>query len=156
MTILWQYDDHTVVIFDDHNVPLFIDIMTIWCSNLTLVCSWGWQRGERGECKPEIDQAGLAPAYFMFWIAFFVFLIFLLCILHVLYFACFNFAFFVFFFFYFVSLYFAVFPARAALRALGLLLADSAPTVGWGKTFGRVGRVPLTKTDVTRKRKVAQ
>ena len=27
--------------------------------------------------------------------------------------------------------------------------------VGWGKTFWRVGRVPLTKTDVTRKRKVA-
>ena len=42
------------------------------------------------------------------------------------------------------------------LRALGLLLADGAPTVGWGKTFWRVGRVPLTKTDVTRKRKVAQ
>ena len=44
-------------------------------------------------------------------------------------------------------------PARA-LRALGLLLADSAPTVGWGKTFWSVGRVPLTKTGVTRKRKV--
>ena len=53
------------------------------------------------------------------------------------------------------------YPARAqsararracALRALGLLLADGAPTVGWGKTFGRVGRVPLTKTGVTRKR----
>ena len=42
-----------------------------------------------------------------------------------------------------------------ALRALGLLLADGAPTVGLGKTFWRVGRVPLTKTDVTRKRKVA-
>ena len=57
------------------------------------------------------------------------------------------------------------YPARArsaraqracALRALGLLLADSAPTVGWGKTFWRVGRVPLTKTGVTWKRKVAQ
>ena len=47
------------------------------------------------------------------------------------------------------------YPARA-LRALGLLLADGAPTVGWGKTFWRVGRVPLTKTDVTRKRKIAQ
>ena len=56
------------------------------------------------------------------------------------------------------------YPARArsararracALRALGLLLADGAPTVGLGKTFWRVGRVPLTKTDVTRKRKVA-
>ena len=46
------------------------------------------------------------------------------------------------------------YPARA-LRALGLLLADGAPTVGLGKTFWRVGRVPLTKTDVTRKRKVA-
>ena len=45
--------------------------------------------------------------------------------------------------------------ATRALRALGLLLADSAPTVGLGKTFGRVGRVPLAKTDVTRKRKVA-
>ena len=42
-----------------------------------------------------------------------------------------------------------------ALRALGLLLADGAPTVGLGKTFWRVGRVPLTKTDVTRKQKVA-
>ena len=48
-----------------------------------------------------------------------------------------------------------VYPARA-LRALGLLLADGAPTVGLGKTFWRVGRVPLTKTGVTRKRKVAQ
>ena len=27
------------------------------------------------------------------------------------------------------------------MRALGLLLADGAPTVGWGKTFRRVGRV---------------
>ena len=45
-----------------------------------------------------------------------------------------------------------VYPARA----LGLLLADGAPTVGWGKTFWCVGRVPLTKTGVTRKRKVAQ
>ena len=43
-----------------------------------------------------------------------------------------------------------------ALRALGLLLADGAPTVGWGKTFWRVGRVPLTKTGVTRKLKIAQ
>ena len=57
------------------------------------------------------------------------------------------------------------YPARArsararrarALRALGLLLADGALTVGWGKTFWGVGRVPLTKTGVTRKRKVAQ
>ena len=47
-------------------------------------------------------------------------------------------------------------PEGPALRALGLLLADGAPTVGWGKTFWRVGRVPLTKTDVTRKRKIAQ
>ena len=43
-----------------------------------------------------------------------------------------------------------------ALRALGLLLADGAPTVGWGKTFWGVGRVLLTKTGVTRKRKIAQ
>ena len=56
-------------------------------------------------------------------------------------------------------------PARArsvrarracALRALGLLLADGAPTVGLGKTFWRVGRVLPTKTGVTRKRKIAQ
>ena len=47
------------------------------------------------------------------------------------------------------------YPART-LRALGLLLADGAPTVGRGKTFWRVGRVPLTKTGVTPKRKVAQ
>ena len=47
------------------------------------------------------------------------------------------------------------YPARA-LRALGLLLADGASTVGWGKTFWGVGRVPLTKTGVTRKQKVAQ
>ena len=46
-----------------------------------------------------------------------------------------------------------VYPVRA-LRALGLLLADCAPTVGLGKTFCRVGRVPLTKTAVTQKRKV--
>ena len=43
-----------------------------------------------------------------------------------------------------------------ALRALGLLLADGAPTVGWGKSFRRVGQVPLTKTGETRKQKVAQ
>ena len=48
-----------------------------------------------------------------------------------------------------------VYYPACALRALGLLLADGAPTVGWGKTFWRVGRVPLAKTDVTRKRKVA-
>ena len=61
--------------------------------------------------------------------------------------------------------YTTYYPARArsararracALRALGLLLADGAPTVGWGKTFWRVGRVPPTKTGVTRKRKIAQ
>ena len=40
--------------------------------------------------------------------------------------------------------------------ALGLLLADGAPTVGWGKTFWGVGRVLLTKTGVTRKLKIAQ
>ena len=57
------------------------------------------------------------------------------------------------------------YPARArsawarrarALRALGLLLADGAPTVGLGKTFWRVGRVPPTKTGVTRKRKIVK
>ena len=43
------------------------------------------------------------------------------------------------------------YPARArarracALRALGLLLADGVLTVGWGKTFWRVGRVPTRK-----------
>ena len=36
------------------------------------------------------------------------------------------------------------FPARA-LRAQGLLLADGAPTVGWGKTFWPIGRVFLQK-----------
>ena len=35
-------------------------------------------------------------------------------------------------------------PARA-LRALVLLLADSALTVGWGKTFWGIGRVPSRK-----------
>ena len=29
--------------------------------------------------------------------------------------------------------------------ALGLLLADGVLTVGWGKTFWRVGRVPTRK-----------
>ena len=42
-------------------------------------------------------------------------------------------------------------PARA-LRALGLLLADSVPTVGWGKSFWCVGRF-FAKIGVTRKRK---
>ena len=32
-----------------------------------------------------------------------------------------------------------------ALRALGLLLADGAPTVGWGKTFWCIGRFFLRK-----------
>ena len=32
-----------------------------------------------------------------------------------------------------------------ALRALGLLLADGALTVGWGKTFWGIGRVPSRK-----------
>ena len=42
-------------------------------------------------------------------------------------------------------------PARArarracALRALGLLLVDGVLTVGWGKTFWRIGRVPTQK-----------
>ena len=34
-----------------------------------------------------------------------------------------------------------VYPARA-LRALGLLLADGALTVGWGKTFCRLNKSP--------------
>ena len=40
-----------------------------------------------------------------------------------------------------------IYPARraCALRALGLLLADGVLTVGWGKTFWRVGRVPTRK-----------
>ena len=56
-----------------------------------------------------------------------------------------------------VSLMSDCYPARraCALRALGLLLADGAPTA-WGKTFWVVGRVPLTKTGITWKRKVAQ
>ena len=57
-------------------------------------------------------------------------------------------------FYLFVLLSFCLYPARAqsararracALRALGLLLADGVPTVGWGKTFWRVGRVPTRK-----------
>ena len=34
---------------------------------------------------------------------------------------------------------------QPALRALGLLLADGALTVGWGKTFWGIGRVPSRK-----------
>ena len=62
---------------------------------------------------------------------------------------------------YIITLYdffayiFSFYPA-CALRALGLLLADGVPTVGWGKTFWRVRQVPLTKTGVTRKGKVAK
>ena len=42
-----------------------------------------------------------------------------------------------------------------ALRALGLLLADGAPTVGRGKTFWRVNRIFFfTKTAVTPEHKV--
>ena len=39
------------------------------------------------------------------------------------------------------------YPARKAraLRALGLLLADGALTVGWEKTFWGIGRVPSRK-----------
>ena len=43
-----------------------------------------------------------------------------------------------------------------ALRAPGLLLADSALTVGRGKTFWRVGQLFFTKTAITRKRKVVK
>ena len=47
-------------------------------------------------------------------------------------------------------------PAREgpALRALGLLLADGALTVGRGKTFWHVNRFFFTKAAVTRERKV--
>ena len=41
-----------------------------------------------------------------------------------------------------------------ALRTLGLLLADGAPKLGWGKTFWRVGRVFFKKKAVSRKHKV--
>ena len=34
---------------------------------------------------------------------------------------------------------------QPALRALGLLLADGALTVGWGKTFWWIGGVPSQK-----------
>ena len=34
-----------------------------------------------------------------------------------------------------------ILPLDPPLRALGLLLADGALTVGWGKTFWRVDRV---------------
>ena len=37
-------------------------------------------------------------------------------------------------------------PRACALRALGLLLADGAPTVGRGKTFGAVNQVFFRKT----------
>ena len=39
-----------------------------------------------------------------------------------------------------------IIPARE-LRALGVLLANGAPTVGWGKTFGRVGRIFFYEND---------
>ena len=40
------------------------------------------------------------------------------------------------------------------LRALGLLLADGTPTVGWGRFFGVLAVFFFTKTAVSRKRKV--
>ena len=52
------------------------------------------------------------------------------------------------------------YPARAqalrarALTALGLLLADGAPTVGRGRTFWQVSRIFFTETAVTPERKV--
>ena len=52
---------------------------------------------------------------------------------------------------YYIYHYYYYYPARArarracALRALGLLLADGALTVGWGKTFWGIGRVPSRK-----------
>ena len=42
------------------------------------------------------------------------------------------------------------------LRALGLFLADGAPTVGRGKTFWGVNRIFFTKTAVSRERKVGK
>ena len=38
-----------------------------------------------------------------------------------------------------------VYRRACALRALGLLLADGVLTVGWGKIFWHVGRVPTQK-----------
>ena len=43
-----------------------------------------------------------------------------------------------------------------ALKAPGLLLAEGAPTVRWGKTFWRVGQVLFTKTAIHWKRKVVK
>ena len=45
-------------------------------------------------------------------------------------------------------------PEGPAMRALGLLLADGAPTVGRGKTFWRVSWIFFTETAVTPERKV--
>ena len=42
---------------------------------------------------------------------------------------------------------------QGALRALGLLLADGALTVGWGKTFWCIDQF-FTKTAISRKQKV--
>ena len=50
---------------------------------------------------------------------------------------------------------FTINPAPRAESARAVT-GRRCPTLGWGKTFWRVGRVPLTKTDVTRKRKIAQ
>ena len=55
---------------------------------------------------------------------------------------------------------FCIYPAHArsrracALKALGLLLADGAPTVGRGKTFRAVNRIFFTETALTPERKV--
>ena len=50
--------------------------------------------------------------------------------------------------------YAAVHLALTTLRALGLLLADGALTVGRGKTFWHVNCFIFTKTAVTREQKV--
>ena len=45
-------------------------------------------------------------------------------------------------------------PEGLRAESEGLLLADGAPTVGWGKIFWRVGRFYLTKPVVIQKRKM--
>ena len=47
-----------------------------------------------------------------------------------------------------------MFQSIKMMRALGLLLADGAPTVGRGKTFWAVNGIFFTETAVTPERKV--
>ena len=47
-------------------------------------------------------------------------------------------------------------PRARRACALGLLLADGAPTVGRGKTFWRVNRIFFTKTALTLEQKVGK